>query len=94
MYYPVGWPKKLNFRCRKIEHHVNGISSDSDHHTDTPDLDIVDEESETEAIQVVANTDRTLFVILTKSSVHVWFCKVSFNLSHLIEHALIFNNYH
>lgn len=88
MYYPVGWPKKLNFRFKAplsdntaAVPHQNGFIPG---HTEDAALEseVFEQATNLEAsnkriLQVVANTDRSSFVVLTDTSVHVWFCKVS-----------------
>ncbi|KAI1280639.1 Guanine nucleotide exchange factor subunit RIC1 [Halotydeus destructor] len=80
MYYPIGWPRKLNFRFRSkcstsepkfdetsgLTEKLNGVSLENGHE---------EEEIPEEMVQIVANTDKSLFVVLTTTSVHVWCSK-------------------
>lgn len=88
MYYPIGWPKKLNFRRRRRRPALPNGTHDGDHvdghhaasngavnGAATSDDDC-DDLNDGELIQLMANTDRSLMVVLTRCSVHVWFCKV------------------
>lgn len=58
----------------------NGVSPpNGDHHSTsgaTPEDLSVPQHCDRTLLQVVANSDRTLFAILTSRSVHVWFSKV------------------
>ena len=104
MYYPIGWPKKLNFQYRDIsvvvdsEHttdrlphsgasnghdscdsnQVNGHASASNGHASDLEADEQKEPlDEKRLLQIAANSDRTLFAVLTPRSLHVWFSRPS-----------------
>jgi hypothetical protein len=112
MYYPIGWPKKLNFQYKDISvvtaddrpaeqpsdrpPHSNSVS---DQHVDGNSVRVNnvnghannetngqesgsesshadDSSNEKRLLQIAANSDRTLFAVLTPRSLHVWFARV------------------
>lgn len=91
MYYPIGWPKRLKFRFKDPDPRdsqddqelPNGTSSSlNGHHEDDNPSNSSDIPSKPcnindRTLQVTANSDRSLFVVLTCKSIHIWFSKPS-----------------
>lgn len=106
MYYPIGWPRKLRFKYKDPSSTGRTTTVDPDQASSVdsaPNItgtggnaDAVSTASvgsfSDKMIHVSSNSDKTIFLVLTKRALHLWFAKPSVEIaSHCRNHESLEN---